>query len=170
MPLGIGDPFVIVTSIDGIEMDASLDEDHRLDTIVTRNPIEDGSLYSDHQVLLPVVLELTCRVSDTPIGYFTPAQAGRAIDKYYDLVDLQNTKEPFDVVTGLTVYKNMVVESLSVPRTSKDGHSERFNMVLVELPIVGDGIDSNRDLISEEVRHSAIGSVSMGHVQKVVIQ
>lgn len=168
--LGIGDPFVILTSIGGIEMDASLDEDHRFDSIVTRNPVEDGSQYSDHIVLLPVVLELTCRVSNTSLSYFTPAQSGRAVDAYSELVALKNTREPFQVVTGINVYENMILENISVPRTSKDGHSIRFNMVLAELPIVGAEVDSNRDLISESVRHTALGVVSLGPIQKVSIQ
>jgi len=170
--LGIGDPFVILTKIGSIEMDASLDEDHRLDSIVTRNPIEDGSQYSDHIVLLPIVLELTCRVSDTSLYYFSIAQAGkegRANQAYFELVKLQNNRKPFDVDTGIRVYENMVIENLSVPRNSKDGHSIRFNMVLVEIPIIGDNVKSNRELIAKDVRHSAIGSVSKGYVQKELI-
>ena len=169
---GIGDPFIVRTKLLDIEMDASLNEDHRFDTIVTRNPVEDGSLYTDHVVLLPITLELSCRVSDASLSYFTPAitgKEGRSSQAYYKLVELQRDREPFDVITGINVYENMLIESLSVPRSSKDGHSLKFNMVLTELPIIGDDVDSNRDLIAEDVIHTALGTVNLGSVQKVSI-
>jgi len=170
---GFGDPFVIRTKLLDIEMDASLNEDHRFDTIVTRNPVEDGSLYSDHVVLLPITLELSCRVSDSSLSYFTPAIAGsegRSNQAYYELVKLQLDREPFNVETGLQIYSNMLIESLSVPRSSKDGFSLRFNMVLVELPIIGEEDFPNRDLIALEVQHTAPGSVNLGYVQVRIVQ
>jgi len=173
MPLSFGEPFIVRTKIGDIEMDASLNEDHRLDTIVTRNPVEDGSFYSDHIVLLPVVLEVQCRVSDTSLSYFSPAETGkegRSNQAYYELVKLQNSRKPFQVVTGIRSYENMVIENLSVPRNSKDGHSLRFNMVLAELPIIGDNVKSNRDLFSKDVRHTAPGVVHLGPVQKILIK
>lgn len=173
MPLNFGDPFIVRSKIGNIEMDASLNEDHRFDTIVTRNPVEDGSFYSDHIVLLPVVLELQCRVSDASLSYFTPAVSGKdghSSQAYSELVHLQNSKEPCQVMTGIRVYENMVIENLSVPRSSRDGRSLRFNMILSELPIIGDNVKSNRELISKAVRHSAIGVVNLGPVQKILIK
>jgi len=172
MLLGFGEPFIVRTKLLDIEMDASLNEDHRFDTIVTRNPVEDGSLYTDHVVLLPVVLELSCRVSDASLSYLTPAvtgKEGRSNQAYYKLVELQRDKEPFSVITGINTYENMLVESISIPRSSKDGYSLRFNMVLTELPIVGNDVDSNRDLIAQDVIHTALGVVNLGSVQKVAI-
>lgn len=169
---GIGEPFIVRTKIFDIEMDASLNEDHRFDTIVTRNPVEDGSLYTDHVVLLPVVLELSCRVSDASLSYFTPAitgKEGRSSQAYFKLVELQRDREPFNVITGINVYENMLVESISVPRNSQDGYSLRFNMVLTELPIIGKSVNSNRDLIAKDVVHTALGVVNLGNVQKITI-
>lgn len=172
MLLGIGDPFVVRTKIFDIEMDASLNEDHRFNTIVTRNPIEDGSVYTDHVVLLPVILELSCRVSDTALSYLSPAitgKEGRSNQAYYKLVELQRDREPFNVVTGINIYENMLIESLSVPRNSQDGHSLRFNMVLTEIPIIGNEVNSNRDLIAIDVISTALDSFNFGNVQKIQI-
>ncbi len=169
---GIGEPFIVRTKIFDIEMDASLNEDHRFDTIVTRNPVENGSLYTDHVVLLPVILELSCRVSDASLSYFTPAisgKEGRSSQAYYKLVELQRDKEPFNVITGINTYENMLIESISVPRNAQDGYSLRFNMVLTEIPIIGADVDSNRDLISKDVIHTALGVVNLGNVQKITI-
>lgn len=173
MSSNFGEPFIVKTQIASIEMDASINEDHRLDTIVTRNPVEDGSVYSDNIVLLPIILELTCRVSDASLSYFTPAipgKEGRATQAYYELVKLQNDKKPFRVITGIRDYENMVIENLSVPRSSKDGNSLRFNMILAEIPIVGQKANNNRELIAKEVRHTAPPIKNNGHVQLVPVK
>lgn len=51
-----------------MQLDASLNETHSRVATVTNNPIEDGSLISDHITLEPIKLVLQGVVSDTPLN------------------------------------------------------------------------------------------------------
>ena len=74
-----GLPTAVLSSIGGVEIDAVLSEDHRYDALITENPVEDGSVITDHVVNLPVVLEMECRLTDTPFGYLTAIVAASAV-------------------------------------------------------------------------------------------
>lgn len=50
-----------------LQFDACINEQHGRDAQVTTNPIEDGSVISDHVVVQPLGLSLTGIVSDTPL-------------------------------------------------------------------------------------------------------
>jgi len=171
---GFGPSFVLLSSIGDIEIDAVLSEEHIFDSDVTRNPVEDGTQYTDHTVLLPTVLQIEGRVSDTSLKYLDfvdlvsrSDRASRSREAFQKLVDMQNKKIPFSVYTGLSNYENMIFESLSFPRTSKDGFSIRFDAVMVELLIVGGDAKTNRDRIAKNVQHTAQPSKNTGYVQKV---
>jgi len=64
-----GLPTALLADIGGIEVDATISENHRFNSLVTANPIEDGSIISDHIVNLPVVLDMEGRFTDTPFGF-----------------------------------------------------------------------------------------------------
>lgn len=166
---GFGEPFIVLSSISDIEIDAILQQDTRFDMQVTRNPVEDGTLYTDHMVTIPTILQIEGRISDTSLNYLTPVKPGRAKDVFNSLVALQVQKQPFTVVLGNDVYENMVFESLSKPRKAEDGYSVRFNAVLTELFIVGSESLNNRELIAEDVQHTALDEDNAGFVQKVAL-
>lgn len=164
-----GEPFIVLSRIADIEIDAILQQDSRFDMRVTRNPVEDGTLYTDHMVTIPTILQIEGRLSDTSLSYLTPVNPGRANNAFNSLVALQVQKQPFTVVLGDDVYENMVFESLSKPRTSDDGYSVRFNAVLTELFIVGNESQNNRGLIAEDVQHTALDVDNAGFIQKVAV-
>jgi hypothetical protein len=51
-----------------VQFDASIKENHKLDSTPTKFPIEGGQSISDHMILQPQSLELTGIITDTPIG------------------------------------------------------------------------------------------------------
>ena len=160
---------IIVAKIGTIEIDAVLNENHQYDADITENPVEDGTIFSDNVVLQPIRLEMTCRVTDASPSLLNLRSPGTADDAFKSLVALQRSREVFDVVTGINVYSNMMLQSLSIPRESSDGRSLRFNAVLKEILIVGDEAETNRDRIAEDVQHSALPVTSKGVVPKVVL-
>lgn len=165
--MSFGNPFIVLSQIADIEIDAVLQQEERFDMQVTRNPVEDGTLYTDHMVIIPTVLQIEGRISDTSLSYLVPAKPGRADEAFKSLVALQVQKKPFTVVLGNAVYKNMAFQSLSKPRTAEDGKSIRFHAVLTELYIVGDDSQNNRDLIADDVKHTALTEDNAGFIQKV---
>jgi hypothetical protein len=59
-----------------------------------------------------------------------------AQDVFKVLKNLFEKKEPFTVVTGLTVYDNMIITSLSIPRNAATGKALRFTATLQQIKIV----------------------------------
>jgi len=160
---------IIVAKIGTVKIDAVLNEVHQFDADITENPVEDGTIFSDNVILQPIRLEMTCRITDASPSLLQLRPAGTADDAFKALVALQRSRETFDVITGINVYKNMMLQSLSIPRESSDGRSIRFNAVLKEILIVGDEAETNRDRIAKDVQHTALPVSAKGVVAKVLL-
>lgn len=125
--------------IANIEVDVCVSESHETDCDITENPVESGAYISDHVQLKPARLTIEGLVSDTPISLFGLSQIGndnRARKVYDQLLEIQYTAEPIDIITGLTQYSNMVLKTLTVPRNSETGKTLRFNAVFQEIIII----------------------------------
>lgn len=162
-----GAPVFFLAQVGHIFVDAVLSENHRYTSQITENPVEDGTIYSDNVVLLPVVLEMECRVSDATASLARLNYPGRSGEAFKELVNLQTKREKISIVTGLNIYQNMLIEELSVPRTGTDGNSIRFSIVAKEILVVGEDADTNRDLLASDVQHSALPVSNNGEVAKV---
>jgi hypothetical protein len=106
-------------SLGNIIFDATFEESHQHDLQVTDNPVESGVVISDHAFMLPLKLTIYAGVSDSPIdeqpGQFSDNR--RSVQAFETMSNLQRSAEPFDVQTGLRLYKNMVCVSI---RTAQD--------------------------------------------------
>ncbi len=162
-----GVPTFFLAQIGHIVVDAALSEDHSFDSDITENPVEDGTIVSDNQVLLPILLEMECRITDATATLARINFPGRSSEAYKELIALQKRKETISVVTGLNVYQNMLIKRLGFPRTSRDGNSIRFTISLKELLVVGEEAATNRELISSDVAHTALPVSNNGEVAKV---
>ena len=134
--------------IGGFTVDAAIEESHGFDAEVSSFPIESGATISDHVRLLPLMLQLECIVSDTPIG--EKMEGARSSTGSIDTANvkswsdrahehfklLRDKREPFDVTTSLQKYTNMIIERYSPARRVGDGHSLRFSLSLRSLNIV----------------------------------
>ena len=72
---------------------------------ITQHPVQQGAAITDHAYVKPATLSVKAMWSadDQPLS-----------ETYQKLLDLQATREPFDVVTGKRVYSNMLFKSLGV--------------------------------------------------------
>lgn len=117
-------------TINGVQVDVSISEAHEINAEVTDHAVEVGSDISDHKRVLPEVYDLEGYVSDTPsnlIDFIALQTSGdSAIDRYFDLIDLFQSNQTFEVVTGIRVYESMVFESFRVDRDSSTGSGIRF--------------------------------------------
>lgn len=111
----------IIKSVGGLVFDAVFQEDHESELEVTENPVETGVVVSDHAYMNPLRVTLLAGVSDTPLYAQSndkfQSDVGRSKRAFELLTELQAKAEPFDVQTGLKLYKNMVCKSV---RTSQD--------------------------------------------------
>ncbi|MES2587014.1 MAG: hypothetical protein V4536_08855 [Pseudomonadota bacterium] len=134
----------IIRSIDGYVFDAVFSEEHEAQLEVTDNPVETGVVVSDHAFMKPLKVKIKAGVSDAVLNPITrfygvdqfsggTSRSKRAFDL---LCDLQKSAEPFDVQTGLKLYKNMVCTSIRTSQDSSTSSALIFEAELREVIIV----------------------------------
>ena len=135
--------------IGSITLDASVRETHLTTCDLTENPVEDGATITDHVRFKPVELTIDGVISNTPISFalinnITGAvdtvtsifgQTNRSVEAYNNLLALQKSREPFEVITGLKRYTDMIMTSLSVPRDASTGNAIHFTAQMKQIII-----------------------------------
>ena len=111
-----------------IRAQVTIEEQHTDDLVITEHPVEQGANISDHAYKRPA--EVTIRVGWSNSGlqslgsivtsaYSAVTGTGELKlnyikDVYAKLLKLQESRIPFDILTGKRSYKNMLFRSLSV--------------------------------------------------------
>lgn len=114
-------------SIGTITFDATIEERHEDNWVLTQHPVEVGSTVTDHIYKLPATLDIT---AVTAMG----SQQNRTQDSsflktlYNNLLALGGSLLP--VQTGKRIYKNMSIESLRI-----DTDKTRENTLYVEMTL-----------------------------------
>lgn len=116
------------SKIGSVFLDATLSEVHESTSVATSFPIEDGSFISDYIINNPETLQISGLVTDTPLSFFSGFN--RSVTAFNELLRAQKNKELLNVVTGVKIYTNMVLTSISVPRDAQTGLSLTFNITL----------------------------------------
>ena len=108
---------------------------------VTLQPVESGETIADHFYKEALTVEISGYTGDD--AYLINQQAGaptietgRALLAYETLKQLQDTRVPFDVVTGYDTYERMLVTELNLPRSLETGTSLFFSCSLVQVRFV----------------------------------
>lgn len=91
------------------------------DLEITQHPVQQGASITDHAYVKPstVNLKVMWNDDDAPLG-----------ETYQNLLDLQASREPFDVVTGKRTYRNMLIKSLAL---TTDALTENVLNISLEL-------------------------------------
>jgi hypothetical protein len=108
--------------------DASVEERHDDDSVITENPVENGSVVNDHAYDTPQELELTyawAAGSPQANGNFSFLN-----QMYAMLLTLKQAKVLLNIVTGKRQYQNVLIKSLS-ETTDKDTE----NVLLIRIGI-----------------------------------
>lgn len=129
-------------TIAGYMIDAAITEEHTFEADVTEHPVERGTSIVDHVRIKPLTISVEGIVSDTPIGLMADernaaqgtAQVGQiqvlnsqpSVDAYAFLKQIFQAREPVTIKTSLQTFDDMVLQSLSAPRSASDGDSLRF--------------------------------------------
>lgn len=131
-----------LNDIGGVTVDTTIRESYD-DTIeITEHPVETGSPITDHSFKRPMEVLLECGWSDSSVNAFagsisnlftgegssqsggqwaggTMAASDYVSGIYSQLLQLQESREPFALVTGLRVYDNMLIRTLRVERDQR---------------------------------------------------
>lgn len=71
---------------------------------ITKQPVQQGASITDHAYKEPTVFNSTMYFKDNP---------AKSLSKIYkDLLDLQSSRIPFDIVTPKRIYRQMLIASL----------------------------------------------------------
>jgi hypothetical protein len=136
-----------------LSFDTNIREMHASELTVTDNPVETGVVVSDHAYMQPDRLDMDARVSDVSIHGVNGADpfSSTEIDDFGDvslssvsrsqaawkiLTDLQRSAQPFQVQTGLKLYQNMVIISLSGTQDKDTANVLDFHVTLRAIEIV----------------------------------
>lgn len=92
---------------------------------IAKHPVESGAQISDHAWRKPYQVELAGAVGQES-----------AIAAYNSLLALQESVEPFDLLTGLKLFNNMLIERLQPMRDITYGRVLNFTATLSEVIIV----------------------------------
>ncbi|MBN9074290.1 MAG: hypothetical protein J0H34_22360 [Rhizobiales bacterium] len=95
-------------AIGPVPISCVLSEKHESSIEISEIPIETGAKITDHAYVMPKKVSLD--IAD-----------GNATATFAALVRFQESRAPFTLVTGLTVYRNMLIKSIDADRDA--GHS-----------------------------------------------
>lgn len=108
--------------IGSIVINAFTSENHVMSSTATKYPVEDGADVTDHIVPNPDTF------SGTGIVSRNEADSSIIEDSYAELLRIQDERELVTIVTGLRVYTNMHISSVSIPRNAQNGGSLIINI------------------------------------------
>ncbi|MRE62509.1 hypothetical protein GIJ21_09015 [Klebsiella quasipneumoniae] len=106
-----------------------ISEKHNDTLEITEHPVEVGAAISDHAYRRPseVVMQVGFAGGGSLLDLLDTTSYGISAglspkEVYQNLLDLQNSRVPFDVVTGKRVYSNMLIRAMEVTtdRTSEN--------------------------------------------------
>lgn len=110
-----------------LELDASLEENHVADSEITSYPVEEGPNVADNSRPRPKSLTirfvqsspvLDIRAATQNTGKFD-SDVRRGEDLFEQIVEWKDAAALFTITTTLFVYSDMLVESITVPRTAQ---------------------------------------------------
>ncbi len=128
------------TTIGSLEMDATIEEKHRITATITQSPVERSTNISDHKIIQPQELVITGIISNTPAQLFSlgdvdPRKKADVV-AWDTLEELCKTQELVEVQTSLRLYQNMAVVDVQAPRDAMHQNALEFTVTLKEVIIV----------------------------------
>ncbi|MDL2289128.1 hypothetical protein LJC32_07145 [Oscillospiraceae bacterium OttesenSCG-928-F05] len=123
-------------SVGGLYFDAILKTDHTSKITATDHPVESGANITDHAYVEPDEISVEIGVSDSAIEAGSFGTGARSITAFQALRKLQQSRQPFTVVTRLHTYKNMLISSISAPDDFSTMNALKAVIMMREIIIV----------------------------------
>lgn len=127
----------------------TIEEHHRDDLIITQHPVELGAPITDHSYKLPSEVIIHCGWSYSGIANLASISSIASLigsspqdlinytrGIYTKLLQLQESRSPFDIVTGKRSYSNMLFKSLSTTTDQTTENSLIVTAVCQQIIIV----------------------------------
>lgn len=117
------------------DLDVGTSETHSHKVDWTDQPVESGLDVTDHAIIQPDEVTISGIISDTPLGLALPLP-DRAQSGYETLLRLKDERRLVTLVTGLKVYSDMGIVSVSAQRQPGQGQSVRPTVTLKKVRLV----------------------------------
>lgn len=115
---------ILTRDIGGVPIDVVISEEATSEMEIPEHPVEKGAKVSDHAWRKPEIINIEAANADA-------AQAG-----YPALRAIQDAAEPFDFLSGWTLHRNMLIQTLTPHRDVENGQIFSFSCTLKEVIIV----------------------------------
>lgn len=115
-------------SIGGIEINVIISENANDSLEITQQPVQQGAMISDHAFKKPVTLSMQVSFRDNALSPLN--------DTYDELLTLQASRVPFQVVTKKRTYQNMLIASLTQTTDKNTENCLAISFLLQEVIIV----------------------------------
>lgn len=109
--------FLFQRNIGGFVADATIEEHHHDELAVTEHPVQQGASITDHSFKKNATVTIRAAWSDSSLQALGDPNFGKAM--YDNFLELQASREPFDVMTGKRSYTNMLMTRLSEETTER---------------------------------------------------
>lgn len=139
---------------------------------ITKHPIQDGAAVTDHAFKEPV--KFSCQITAQPNAF-----SGVSLEEIYaELVQLQDSRVPFEIQTPKRTYKNMLINAIAQTTDKTSENSLALTMTFEEIIIVSIGVvtvqKSNQGIpqVTEKTkrtgRKSILNTAFGGNLQSVI--
>lgn len=123
-------------SIAGIVPQVVVEEKHRDELVITNHPVQNGANITDHAYKQPSMVSLRYGWSSSG-ALFSLDLGAPSVDDVYDmLLKLQESRQPFDVVTGRRTYTNMLIRSIDLVTDRTTENSIVVDVLLQQIIVV----------------------------------
>lgn len=116
-----------VRSIGDFVADITVREVHRDELVITKLPVEQGAAITDHAYKQPATVSIETGWSNSSTE--ADGNPNYIQEKYGDIIALQASRQPVDIITGKRVYRNMLLGTLS---TFTDEKTENAMMLTID--------------------------------------
>lgn len=150
--------FLCLRFIGAVPVSIVTEEEHESTLTITRLPIEFGADVTDHAYVEPRSVTIRGLIgTGTPgfLGSFISAAGYQALTRY------QKSRVPFTLITGLDFYRDMLIESITVPRTTDNVGVLEFTARLRQIVIVGSGFNASTLGAISGGQAAALGAVTL---------
>lgn len=168
-------------SVDVFSFDTTLVEEHVSELEISSHPVELGAEITDHAVIKPSSLTIVGEVTDTPLslrqnqngeitfaendlfGASTNESKTRSIVALEAFKKLQRDRTLVTVQTGLELYQEMLIQSVSVSQDVDTAHTAILNLKLKKLLLVEtETLDINETTLQRDQLSPVSGTQTQG--------
>lgn len=127
--------------VGGPDINVTVSENTTDAVTITKQPVQKGASITDHAYKEPTLFSMVAQFSETNFiaSLINTFSGGGLKQIYQDLLDLQDSLEPFDVITPKRIYKSNLLATLTVTTDKTTENILAVTMTFQQIVIVNVG-------------------------------